>query len=257
MAHKRETLAKKERAAQDAFMAALNIRKRRTKKPVIVAVIGLVGSGKSSVAQELARHIGATVINGDDVRLSLRKQNERYEQARAIAENAALEVVKRGGSAILDSDFIDPKKRAGILEKARAAGVRLVFICTYADFDVMVGRALTADYRNSVDDFFGGASSQWKGSGQSKGAVVKIREMWRRTPHHYRWVNKGGGQWKIKNPPCELRHGIGVRHGNVGDVFPGLVRNPRNDFQHLEFRQPSRTPVDKIHENKKKACQKA
>ena len=76
MVHKREKLTKKERAAQDAFMAKLDIKKRKTEKPVIVAVIGLVGSGKSSVAQELAKHIGATVIEGDDIRIELRKQME-------------------------------------------------------------------------------------------------------------------------------------------------------------------------------------
>lgn len=204
MVHKNETLTSKEVAAQKSFLAKLNVQKRKTEKPVIVAMIGLVGSGKSSVAQELARHIGATVINGDDVRVDLRKQNERYERARAIAENVALEVVAQGGNVILDSDFIDQKKRASIREKARKAHVRLVFLCTYADFDVMVGRALTAPYQDSVDDFYGGASSQWKGSEQSKGAVVKVREMWRRTPHHYRWENKVGGRWVIKNPPCAV-----------------------------------------------------
>ncbi len=68
----------------------------------------------------------------------------------------------------------------------------------------MVGRALTANYENKADDFFGSADSKWQGSEQSKGAVVKVREMWRRTPNHYRWVNKGGGQWLIKNPPCKV-----------------------------------------------------
>lgn len=204
MVHKREKLTPKEQAAQKSYLTKLNVQKRKTDKPVIVAMIGLVGSGKSSVAQELAKHIGANVIEGDDIRIELRKQNERYERARAIAENVALEVVRQGGNVILDSDFVDAKKRASIREKARKAHVRLVFLCTYADFDVMVGRALTADYRNSVDDFFGGASSQWKESEQSKGAVVKVREMWRRTPHHYRWENKGGGQWVIKNPPCAV-----------------------------------------------------
>lgn len=204
MVHKRETLTKKERIAQDAFMAKLDIKKRKTKNPVIVAIIGLVGSGKSSVAQELAKHIGATVIEGDDIRIELRKQNERYERARAIAENAAVEVVRQGGNVILDSDFVDEKKRASLREKARKAGIRVAFICTYADFDVMVGRVLTATYHNRVDDFFGGAESKWQGREQSKGAVVKVREMWRRTPQHYRWENKGGGQWVIKNPPCAV-----------------------------------------------------
>ncbi|MBI4088574.1 AAA family ATPase [Candidatus Kaiserbacteria bacterium] len=180
------------------------IHKRKTKKPVIVALIGLVGSGRSSVARELAKRIGATVVEGDAIRVELRKQGERYERARAIAENVAIEVVKQGGNVILDSDFVDEKKRASVREKARKAGVRLVFIRTHCDLDVMVGRVLTATYHNRVDDFFGGARSKWQGSEQSKGAAVKVREMWRRTPHHYRWVNKGGGQWIIKDPPCAV-----------------------------------------------------
>jgi len=204
MVHKREKLTKKEQAAQDVFMAKLDIKKRKTDKPVVVAVIGLVGSGKSSVAQELAKHIGATVIGGDDIRIELRKQSERYEKSRAIAENVATEVVKQGGNVILDSDFVDEKKRASLREKARKAGMRLVFVRTHCDLDVMVGRVLTATYHNRVDDFFGGVKSKWQGSEQLKGAAVKVREMWRRTPHHYRWVNQGGGQWKLKKFPFAI-----------------------------------------------------
>ena len=194
MVHKREKLTQKEQNAQDSFLAKLDIKKSKTKKPIIVAMIGLVGSGKSFVAQELAKYIDATVIEGDSIRIELRKQNERYERARAIAENAAMEVVKQGGNVILDSDFVDDKKRASIREKARKADIRLVFIRTYCDFDVMMGRVLM----NRVDDFFGGASSKWTGNKQSKGVVVKIREMWRRIPHHYQWVNQGGGKWALK-----------------------------------------------------------
>lgn len=204
MVHKREILTKKERAAQDAFMAKLDIKKRKTDKPIIVAVIGLVGSGKSSAAQEIAKHIGATVINSDDIRIELRKQSERYEKSLAIAENAAIEIVKRGGNVVLDSDFVDEKERASVHEKARKADAQLAFVRTHCDFDVMVGRILTATYHNRVDDFFGGAKSNWQGSGQSRGAAVKVREMWRRTPHHYRWVNHSGGRWELKKFPFAI-----------------------------------------------------
>lgn len=204
MVHRRKKFTQKEQRAQDSFLAMLGIKKRKSKKPIIVAIVGLVGSGKSTVAQELAKQIGATVIKGDDIRIELRRQNERYEQARAIGENAALEVLKRGGNVILDSDFVDAKKRAGAREKARKAGVRLVFVRTHCDIDVMVGRVITATYRDSVDDFFGGAKSKWQGSKQSKGAAVKIREMWRRTPHHYRWINQGGGKWIFKKFPFPI-----------------------------------------------------
>ena len=198
MVHRKRILTEKERTVQDAFLAKLDIKKRKTEKPVIVAVIGLVGSGKSAVAQELAKYIGATVIGGDDIRIGLRKQGESYERTWAIAENASIEVVKQGGNVILDSDFVDEKKRASIREKVRKTGVRLVFVRTHCDLDVVVGRVLSATYQNRVDDFFGGGKSKWQGSEQSKGVAVKVREMWRRTPHHYRWVNQGGGQWILK-----------------------------------------------------------
>lgn len=195
MVHKCERLTAKERAAEQKYLAELAIAKRLTERPVIVACLGLVGSGKSTVARELARLIGGTIVEGDAIRVELRKRGETYDRARAIAEDAALEVVKQGGNAVLDSDFVDDKKRASIREKARQAGIRLVFIRTLCDIDVMVGRVLAATYKNSPDDFFGGASSPWKGSGQSRGAAVKVREMLRRAPQHYRWVNEIGGTW--------------------------------------------------------------
>lgn len=201
MVHKRERLTTKEQAAQKSFLAKLEVPKRKTGKPIIVALVGLIGSGKSSVAKELAERIGATVIEGDAIRVELRKQGERYERARAIAENVALEIIKQSGNVILDSDFVDEKKRASLREKARKAGVRLVFIRTHCDLDVVVGRVLEAKYHDNVDDFFGGATSKWKGSEQSKGAAVKVREMWRRTPHHYRWINQVGGKWVLKKLP--------------------------------------------------------
>ncbi len=205
MAHKKETLTQKEQGVQEKFLTNLHIKKRKTKKPVIVAMIGLAGSGKSSVAKELANLIGANIIEGDEIRVLLRKEGERYEGVRKIAENAALEIIKKGGSVVMDSDHVDQKKRASLREKAKRAGAKLLFIRTYSDFDIMAGRIITAAYYK--DDFFGGASTKWQESEQSKGAVVKIREMWRRTPHHYRWDAKavsGGGNWVLKKLPFDI-----------------------------------------------------
>lgn len=201
MVHRKESLTQKERRAQEAFMASLNVVPHKTKQPVVVAVIGLVGSGKTSVARVLAEEISATVIEGDAIRICLRKERERYEGARKIAENAVNEIIKKGGNVVLDSDHIDAKKRASLREKAKKAGAKLLFIRTFADYDIMAGRVISANYRNRPEDFFGGASTKWTGSEQSRGSVIKLREMWRRTPHHYRWEDKGGGRWVSKKLP--------------------------------------------------------
>src|SRR3989338_2640014 len=89
MVHKREKLTAKEERAQKAFVSNLKYASRKTKEPVIVAMIGLIGSGKSSVATELAKHIGATVVSGDGIRIELRKQGERYEKMRAMRKRGS------------------------------------------------------------------------------------------------------------------------------------------------------------------------
>lgn len=210
MVHKRETLSAKALKAQEAFISGLEVKSHKTKKAIVVAFFGLIGSGKSSVARELAGQIGGTVIEGDAIRIQLRKVGERYSygrrsNVRQIAENAVLEVLKRGENAVYDADFVDIEKRASLKAKVAKAGARLVFIRTYAEPEVMLGRMLQASYRNSPDDFFGGAKTTWEeGTEQQRGAVIKFREMWRRTPHHYRWSNHGGGKWILKKPPVLL-----------------------------------------------------
>jgi predicted kinase len=201
MVHKRETLTAKEQQAQKAFLESLEIASGKTKKPVVVAMIGLVGSGKSTVAKELAKYLPATVIEGDAIRVFLRKEGEKYEGMRKIAENVMAYVIQNGGNVILDSDYIDAKKRASLRKKAEQFGARVYFIRVHTNWDMMIGYALAADYHDTSDDFFGGASSPYQGDAKTKGAIVKTREMWRRTPHHYKWHNTGGGRWTLKNLP--------------------------------------------------------
>ncbi len=200
-------MSSKSLQAQKAFLAGLKIVKRKTKKPVIAAMVGLVGSGKSSVTKELAKKIGAVIIEGDMIRVCLRKVNEQYEYAAKIGENAATKVIEKGGNVIFDSDFVNPEKRKRLAQVAKKTSAKVIFARTYADYDIMVGRVISAKYQNKIDDFFGGASSAWKGGEQKKGVVVKLREMWRRTPHHYQWDKKavsGGGAWVLKKLPFKV-----------------------------------------------------
>jgi len=186
--------------------------RRKTKIPIVVAMIGLIGSGKSSVAREIAKHSGAIVIEGDYIRVALRKRGQSYESAREIAEHIAYDAVRRGSNVVLDSDFVDPKKRASLEKKAGQMEARVHYVRTHCDFDIATGRIVSANYKNSPEDFFGGAGTSFKGSAQNRGAVVKMRELLRRVPHHYQWEHKDGGRWLLKKPPCKLLADIDTTH---------------------------------------------
>ena len=191
---KEKSLSKKEVDAQKIFISGFKIKKRKTKRPIIIAMIGLVGSGKSSAAKKLAPLLGATVVEADGVRIALRKKGLSYDPVRAIINKATLSVIKQGGNVVIDSDLVDPEKRAHLEKEAIRAGIKIVYLRTFCNRDVAIGRLIIAKYFSQK--FFGAASSPWKG--QYRAVVVGLREMWRRTPHHYKWINKDGGKWILK-----------------------------------------------------------
>lgn len=192
--HKRERLNPHERDVLSSLIRSLKIENCETRKPIIIALVGAVGSGKSTVARAIAGKTKMTIIEGDALRVALRKAGQPYDAQRMMTEEAALAVVARGGNVIVDGDFMPLPKRASLLAKAKEIGAKVIFVRTTCDYDVAVGRALTSEKQN---EFFEGASSQW--TGDKKAFVVKMRELWRRTPNHYEWANEVGGKWKLKN----------------------------------------------------------
>ena len=169
------------------------------KQPKVVAIVGLVGSGKSSVARYLAKLIGAKIISANVIRVALRKKGKGYGQVANLAEKEASIAVKRGKNVILDSDFVTSKKRK-MLERKIGKAAKIFYLRTFSDRDVLIGRLISAKY--TPNDLFVGASTNWQG--KNKGAVVALREMWRRTPHHYRWSEKNGGTFLLKKLPIKF-----------------------------------------------------
>ncbi len=186
--------APKETMAYLKFLRGLKIARRKTKRLVAVVMIGLVGSGKSSVARAIAAEIGGTVIEADAIRMKLRDLGAGYDKVRQIAEAAAREVFARRGNLVIDSDFVDGARRKSAAAFLRKAGARIYYVRVIAEGDIMIGRTVY----NAPSLFFRGATTNWRGSERERGAVVKLREFWRRTPRHYIWNPKSGGNWKLK-----------------------------------------------------------
>jgi predicted kinase len=177
---------------------SMGAKPRTTSVPIIVAMVGLVGSGKSTVAREFARHTNMLVVEADDVRANFQSKGFSLDRIWAITENIALDMASRGANVIIDSDFIHPFKRASLLNRTREMGINVFFVRVICDPDVMFSRLRGSD----AGAFFNGASS--KSTAEDKGRDVRLRDLWRRTPLHYLWKNKGGGCWTPRELSFEL-----------------------------------------------------
>lgn len=209
-----EGLNKLETLAMEAFARKLVLREHKTRLPIAIAMMGLTGSGKSTVAPEIAERIGAVLIDYDNISLELRSRGASYEGADEIALAVASALLSGDHSVVLDSDFASPHRRGNLRKGIREAGFRLDFVRTYADVGTIIARLMRAGYHEAS----GGADvipiRHQEGVG-SKNAVVKIEEMWRRTGAHYQRVDGAEGRWVIKNPPCQLLADIDTTRFNV------------------------------------------
>jgi uncharacterized protein len=132
-------------------------------QPVVVAVGGLQGTGKSTLARTLAPQLGAApgalVLRSDEIRKRQhgvapeeRLPSAAYTEAASNAVFAALadavrETAAGGHAVVADATFIDPVHRRAIWAAARDAGVAFVGLWLDAPLPVLEARlaARTAD----------------------------------------------------------------------------------------------------------------
>lgn len=191
-------LTNAEKKLIESHISGLKVPKRQTKLPLVIAMVGLVGAGRSSVAAELAKQLGGVVISSNDFRVQLRKKVGKFDQVsvRALAKVTADAVVAKGGIAILDSDNIAPDKRDELRKLSNAKNIRVIYMRVFSDLDVQIDRITKAKY--SATDLYTGATTNVKSSSQAKAAAVRMREMIRRIPLHYSWNSENGGEWILK-----------------------------------------------------------
>ncbi len=142
--------AARARAAQQArkyYLLAEACAHEALEKPVLYAVGGIIASGKSTLADQLAARIAAPVIDSDRTRKQLASvdastplddaafaghyrpeaTSATYEELRRRAEV----ILRSGRSVIIDASFRARAERRAVLELARRCGAGFMFIeCT-------------------------------------------------------------------------------------------------------------------------------
>lgn len=177
---------------QNELVRGLSIRRRRTREPVVLAMIGITGAGNSTVARELGRMLGWNVIEKNRIRVKLREEGPGFTPASTGRVHDALlhRVLDAGANAILDSDFVEREKRRKLERFSRTLGARVVYLHLTCDRGVMIERMLRANYNPKTDIF--------------KSAVIAVREHNRRYPWHYRWSPAQGGRYAPRQPAARV-----------------------------------------------------
>jgi len=138
------TRAEAARAARRAFLVAVAAERRSILRPAVVAVGGLIASGKSTVADLVARETSAPVVEADRTRkhmlrvpatqrLDERAWSGAYDPK--LTELVYAEVLRRadvvlrtGRPVVLDASFRSPAMRRAARELAARHGVPFRFV---------------------------------------------------------------------------------------------------------------------------------
>jgi uncharacterized protein len=142
------------RPAEAAAYLAMSLDYLHPPPPVVVAIGGVQGTGKSTLARAIAPELGAApgavVVRSDEVRKrrhGVAPERHLPEEAYSETENRAVATLLREGvravaaaghAAIGDAMFLDPDDRAGVAAAAEAAP--FVGIWLHAPADVLESR---------------------------------------------------------------------------------------------------------------------
>ncbi len=176
--------------ARALWLYALSELEEPTRKPCLVLVAGLPGSGKSTLGRTLAEETGFVVIRSDEVRKELadgsggnaspiifgeglytEEWNERtYEECLHRAEG----LVSEGRRVLIDASFREEARRRVFLDAAGRWGIATCILLCRADPDVV--RERLARRRGDVSDadwaIHQEAARRWEEPGSRTSPVV-------------------------------------------------------------------------------------
>lgn len=129
---------------------------------IIIAMMGVVGSGKTYVAKILAKRLKLLHIRADELRVKQREKGRKRVETRifALVKKPLEKALKRNRSVILDADFRYQDRQKELKAIAKRWKARLYFIYVSAPERLILKRLGTHHY--TKNDLFQGAEEAIK-----------------------------------------------------------------------------------------------
>jgi aminoglycoside phosphotransferase family enzyme/predicted kinase len=150
--------------AERLFALALTYARPRPACEAVIAVGGLVGSGKSTIAEALTLELGLPVVSSDATRKFLhglaptqrgtadvyteQATRRTYDEVLRRAES----VLDAGRGVILDATWSEPTSRAAARELARRRGRPFLFVEVTCDYETLRTRLRARAGARSISD---------------------------------------------------------------------------------------------------------
>jgi len=125
------------------------IPKERNKTQVLLAPVGLVASGKTTILKPLCRRLKLARISGDEIRLVLRKNGYNYLLTKDIAAKITKDLLNEGYSAALDSDCVSPLIRKIIKQYKKDYGFVDIWIYVNPGEKFIINKLTEMKYKKS------------------------------------------------------------------------------------------------------------
>jgi predicted ABC-type ATPase len=101
--------------------------------PLLIALVGSNGAGKTTFFETFLRHTGLPFVNADEIARSLGRQTDPYRAAKLAAALRA-DLIARRASFCMESVFSDPAgEKVELLRQAQHAGYRVLLIFVRID----------------------------------------------------------------------------------------------------------------------------
>lgn len=145
----------------DDFLAKIgkNLPSEKPVRPFVVAMIGLPGSGRSTVAGILIEKLaGSALLSSNSARYLLKEAGMNWgENVRQILKYAGQKLLADGYSLVFDGNVSDEQDRKNIGEIAESSGALVWYVRINIDPDIAKAREKdkydNSSWVSSFDDF--------------------------------------------------------------------------------------------------------
>ena len=110
------------------YLKQIDIPEIKPEVQYILATIGLIGAGKTTVVKPLAEKLGLVRISNDEIRKIFKEEGFGYDRVKKLEFKLVADFLKQEFSVAIDSDCISEESQERIKETKEEFGVKVLWV---------------------------------------------------------------------------------------------------------------------------------